>query len=148
MPTKKTHAANTLVIDETIPIGHLEVSDTKAFDIYLIRSKINRYVAINNMIKTKSDSDWKTKKAMWLPFDKVVLIADMIIMASEKGNELGWDKPIAEPEISSPSNDITKAIDDVQTALDKLKETIATNKNEVTQEQLSLFNKITNTLFK
>ena len=148
MPVKKTHNTNTLVIDETIPIGHLEISETKAFDIHLIRSKTNRYVAINNMVKTKSDSDWKTKKAMWLPFNKVALIADMIKMASEKGIKLGWDKPIPNSQSCSSNNDITRAINDVQEALDKLKETISNNKADVTQEQLSLFNKITNTLFK
>lgn len=149
--TKKTTAP--IVVDENIPVSQIELSNNQLMSISLLRSKSNRYIAISRMYKTKGDSDSKPGKGIWLPFDHAKTISEIIAMAYDKGLELEWDKPFVEPEIQSPpenndNKDIVQAIDEVQVALDKLKKTIESGNKEKANEQLSLFSKLTNSLFK
>lgn len=144
MATQKGKTLN-MEIDEDIHIYFLKISDTQAIDISLIRSKNNKYVAINRMHKTKSDNEWKHSKGMWIPYEQADKIADLIHIAHEKGLKLYWDMPYKTTTIAS-NNKVNEAIDEIQFALDRLKADAA--RKIVTVDQLDYLKVLINSLFK
>ena len=132
-----------IVVDETIPIAHIELSENSAIDINLIRSGANRYVSVDRKHLNKTEQSWKYSKGIWLPFEHSKEIGAMITQAYVQGLKMHWDQPVEQND----NYDIQKAIDDAQDALDRLKQAVQNNQSQEYQKEISLFDKLTNSLF-
>ena len=144
MTRKKTAEKPTIVIDEDIEVGMLELPDSKGIRVALIRSAGKRYVAINRMYKSKIEGIWKHRNALWLPYDKSYNIAGLIKLAYIEGLKRHWDQPYEEPAAAPTSReDIQAAITETQAALEHLKHCLKQDKQEANiDQQLSLFEKL------
>lgn len=78
-------------ITTDIPMGIVELSETQAISVSLIRNALQQeYVAVRRMYRTGSNTDWKPKSAIWLPFTKMDKIGEVICHAYDEGIKLGW----------------------------------------------------------
>lgn len=141
---KKAAEKPTIVIDEDIEVGMLELPDSKGIRVALIRSAGKRYISINRMYKSKTEGIWKHRNALWLPYDKSYNIAGLIKLAYIEGLKRHWDQPYEEPAATPTSReDIQAAITETQAALEHLKHCLKQDKQEANiDQQLSLFEKL------
>lgn len=141
---KKVAEKPTIVIDEDIEVGMLELPDSKGIRVALIRSAGKRYISINRMYKSKTEGIWKHRNALWLPYDKSYNIAGLIKLAYIEGLKRHWDQPYEEPAATPTSReDIQAAITETQAALEHLKHCLKQDKQEANiDQQLSLFEKL------
>ena len=99
MPTKRENASkkataekpSPITIIADIPMGTLKLSETKAISVSLVRSALQQdYVAICRMQRSRNSDEWKTTKAIWLPFSNMDKIIEIINYAYKEGLKLGW----------------------------------------------------------
>lgn len=141
---KKAAEKPTIVIDEDIEVGMLELPDSKGIRVALIRSAGKRYISINRMYKSKTEGVWKHRNALWLPYDKSYHIAGLIKRAYIEGLKRHWDQPYEEPAATPTSReDIQAAITETQAALEHLKHCLKQDEQEANiDQQLSRFEKL------
>lgn len=94
---KKT-SPSALEIQDSIEMGRVELSETQAISVSLIRNVLKQeYLAVQRTVKTK-DGEWKVKGGIWLPFSEMEKIGDIIQNAYNEGLKMGgWGntyKPI------------------------------------------------------
>ena len=153
MATRKSSTQNPPIdIDENLDIDTIQLSDTRALRVSLLSSKGNRYTSITRLYKTKSSDTWNPQRAIWIPFSSTREIAEILTHAHQSGVKIGWDKTISEKQksVQYPSRmNVQEAVADAQKALDRLKDCLkATSQEQEIQEQLSLFERLRNRLFK
>ena len=99
MPTKRENAGkkataekpSLITIIADIPMGTVELSETKAISVSLVRNALQQdYVAICRMQRSKNNDEWKPRNAIWLPFSNMDKIIEIINYAYKEGLKLGW----------------------------------------------------------
>ena len=154
MATRKSSTQKSLIeIDENLDIDTRELSDTRALRVSLLRSKGNRYTAITRLYKTKNSDTWNPQRAIWIPFSSTNEVANMLARANQTGVKIGWDNASLGDDNNSNSpisqSHIQEAVEDAQKALDRLKDCLkATSQEDEIREQLSLFERLKNSIFK
>ena len=76
-----------LNIDATVEIGMLEISQTQAMRVSILRSRGRRYTAITPFYRKRVQDQWKPKASVWIPVDRTGEIADLLVRADKKINE-------------------------------------------------------------
>ena len=85
----KKSAPSPLEIQDYIDMGRVELSETQAISVALVRNVLKQeYLAIQRTTKTK-DGEWKVKGGIWLPFSEMQKIGDIIYNAYNEGLKMG-----------------------------------------------------------
>lgn len=151
---RKVSAKPSIVIDEDIQVGMIELPDSKGIRISLLQSGRKKYIAINRVYQSKTDGTWKTRNGLWLPFKGAYNIAGIMKLAYIEGLKRNWDKdeepakpaPENQEQIAKKRQDIQEAITETQAALEHLKRCLGEDKGNNIDEQLSLFEKMKQSL--
>lgn len=153
--TKRRESAKpSIVIDEDIQVGLIELPDSKGIRISLLQSAGKKYIAINRVYHSKTDDTWKTRNGLWLPFKCSYNIAGIMKLAYIEGLKRSWDKeeesvkptPENHEQVAKKRQDIQDAITETQAALEHLKRCLGDGKGSNIDEQLSLFEKMKKSL--
>ena len=85
----KKSAPSPLEIQDYIDMGRVELSETQAISVSLVRNVLKQeYLAIQRTTKTK-DGEWKVKGGIWLPFSEMQKIGEIIYNAYNEGLKMG-----------------------------------------------------------
>jgi len=76
-----------LNIDATVEIGMLEMSNTQAIRVSIIRSRGRRYTAVTPFFRKRVQDRWKPKASVWIPVEHTGEIADFLTRANNKIHE-------------------------------------------------------------
>lgn len=95
--SKNTKARPTVVIDEEIEIGKVELSERNALCVSLISSNGKRYVAITQKYKRKTDDVWATRGGKWIPFSETTRVCSLLERAYIEGKTRHWDESFPDP---------------------------------------------------
>ena len=88
---KIASATSPLTVITDIPMGKVELSETQAIAVALIRNELQQeFVAVRRMYRSKSGDNWKAQDKIWLPFKNMYEVCSVLINAFSEGNKLGW----------------------------------------------------------
>ena len=80
-----------LTVITDIPMGKVELSETQAISVALIRNELQQeFVAVRRMYRSKSGDKWKVQDKIWFPFKNMYEVCAILINAFSEGNKLGW----------------------------------------------------------
>lgn len=97
-------------------MGLIELSESKAISVSLIRNALEqKFLAIEKISRTKS-GEWSSKKdsGVWIPFYKMEEIGNLIAYAYSEGEKAGWTntyepKPMTLPQGSVPVDNVQQS---------------------------------------
>ncbi|MBR3050133.1 MAG: hypothetical protein IKN16_04815 [Selenomonadaceae bacterium] len=88
---KISSGSSPLTVIADIPMGKVELSETQAISVALIRNELQQeFVAVRRMYRSKNTDKWKTQDKIWLPFKNMYELCSVLINAYDVGNKLGW----------------------------------------------------------
>ena len=74
-------------IDTPIEIGMLELSNTQAMRVSIIRSRGHRYAAVTPFFRKRSNDLWRPKASVWIPVAHAGEVAELLARADQKARE-------------------------------------------------------------
>ena len=94
-------------------MGLIELSESKAISVSLIRNALEqKFLAIEKISKTKS-GEWSSKKdsGVWIPFHTMEKVGNLIAYAYSEGEKAGWantyePQPMTLPQGSVPIDNV------------------------------------------
>lgn len=65
----------------------VEISNTQAMRVSIIRSRKRRYAAVTPFFRRRSNELWKPKASVWIPVEHAGEIAELLADADKKARE-------------------------------------------------------------
>ena len=104
--TTKITTPSALHITYRKNIGLIELSDSKAISVSLIRNALEqKFLAIEKISKTKT-GEWSAKKdsGVWIPFHNMEEVGNLIAYAYNEGVKAGWNNNYEPQPMNIPSS--------------------------------------------